>query len=346
MNRDEFLTILNQAAPALSSKDLVPILACFCFDGKTVMAYDDTVALRIPCVTEFAGGVRGDVLLGFLKATRAKEVAFDFEKANQLVVLAGRAELKQPLVPVADFVFEEPKTAGALQLPLVPELVDGLKKCLISMGRDPAHSWRLGITISFSRTKIQLFSSDNQIASRVELKCELPEEFENESVVLPPKFVELLISSAGKKAEGTLTLTAGWVKLEYSNGAVLFARAIDTVDVQAFNKVFACEAGASFVPIPRGFSRCIDRALVVCRSMNDGGTDARLKDGHMELETKTALGEVFDAIPVPEHPDTTIRMLPDLINRVIEAGTEIRFNERNVLVRNGSLLHFIRVLQK
>ena len=106
MNRSELVTKLELVGRALSDQDMVPIFKCFVFDGRTVSAYNDSIAIITSCeLGKFA--LNGNTLLGLLKNSHFEEVLLTPEKED-ITIKAGKSRFKLPYFTQEEFLFKEP----------------------------------------------------------------------------------------------------------------------------------------------------------------------------------------------------------------------------------------------
>ena len=84
-------------APALSDKELIPVLTHFWFSGDKVMAFNDQIAIEVELKTNFTGAVPGRTLLEFLeKSESSKEVKFKLTDDTLLVETGNRGTKSDP----------------------------------------------------------------------------------------------------------------------------------------------------------------------------------------------------------------------------------------------------------
>lgn len=318
MERAALAEILKQVQPALSTKDMIPVFTCFCFDGKTVTAFDDIIAIQAPCSFEVTGGVRGATLLAFLRASGAKEVTVT-EGKEELVFKLGAAKLTLPVVSPDDFVFSFPDDSKASSVPITGDLITSLEKALVSMGMDPSHPWRMGITLAFDEGKVWLYSSDNMTASRAQVAVKVPEKLVGKSVVMPPKMASLLPTMAKREKEGELWVTTKWLEARWQSGTRLFARAVDGVDVSQFEGLFEQMLPKGYmkkaIDLPKGIDRRLERALVVLENTPDKISTFQIEDDRLYMLTHSNLGEAKDVVACTGHDPVKVLCSPDLIKR-------------------------------
>jgi DNA polymerase III sliding clamp (beta) subunit (PCNA family) len=109
MNRLKLLSALETVAPALSSKDTIPILTHLWFTGKQVLAFNDGIAISTVLATDWQAAVPS-VLIQLLRASGAEEVDFTVGRNGELHggAKAARMNIKLPTLPPDDFVFTMP----------------------------------------------------------------------------------------------------------------------------------------------------------------------------------------------------------------------------------------------
>lgn len=346
MNRIELLDILKRAQPALSNRDLVPILACFCFDGERVTAYDDVVAIQAPSAFPVKGAVKGKLLMEFLSASRARDLEVEGQEgpegANEMLTLkAGRSRLKLPLLSEAQFMFKVPSTAGATRLPLDAAIIQAIKKCSISIGVDPATPWRFGITVSFKDNMIHFYASDNLTIAHAEIPRQTKDEF---STVLPPRFAELLADLSGSDVPEALTVTKKWVMAEFKSGLRLFARAVAEVRVKKYLAMIESVMGgpkAKLHEIPKGLGSSLERAQVVLTAVGERYTEFVVKDGKLRMSSASSTAQVRDFLNLTGHPDIAIRCPPKLIERALPYSERLAFVSGKCVIMQGQRFTYL-----
>ena len=324
MKRVDFVSILRTVAPALSNRDVVPILPCFCFDGKEVTAYDDVVAITAPCPIPIQGGIVGRILLDWSAACRGKVLLFEPDgDGTSVQIKSGRARVKLPLLNPETFLFKSPGKRVLGKLALAGDFLKTLKRVALSMGEDATHPWRIGVTLVLGEDRATLYSSDNLTASRGLVDLGIPKELQGTEIILPPKFVGLIGSKAGE-----LIIGKSWI--QHDNGERrLWSATIDDVQVEQYKAFFdaADDAadGAEPTSVPKGFSAALDRSLVLLSTSNEKHAVVRVSDGKMTLEVDSPLGVSRDVLKIDDH--VAIRrevFLPDMVRRALPHASGIQ----------------------
>lgn len=318
MNRQTLLSALSLASGAVAQKDFIPILTCFCFDGTTLHAYDDAVAIVTPCKTDFTGAIKADPLLKFLKASKAKEIELT-EEGGKILVTAAKANLELDLMDAAEFVFAMPNEDAAEVLS--NGLVDGLRRCLPSMSQDTTYPAYMGVTVGFAKGKMNLYSTNNILATEATVEAKVPKALANVCVQLSPAFVRALCAISQPITK--FLVGDGWFSAQLADETVVFGRTLANGDAAAFRDRFESVAErCEFQPLPVGFDRMIARALAV--ASDDTAANLTTGNGRLNMHTKSALGEVKDAVKW-EGSDVTAALVVSLTAKILEGVTEISF---------------------
>src|SRR5678816_2751546 len=83
--RDELLSTLNDAAPALGREATIPEYSYFWFDKKFVYAYNGGLGIRLALPTDLECGIPGKPFLDLLNTSSMKQVFLD--QADDAVIL-------------------------------------------------------------------------------------------------------------------------------------------------------------------------------------------------------------------------------------------------------------------
>ena len=188
--KTDLLGVLDIVSPALASSEMVPQLNCFWFTSKYVMAYNDLIAIRVPCKTDFSGAVHGKALLGAVRPFDAKEVELTAAD-DVLTIKMGAYKTQLDLRPPEDFVFKMPDLPANTPAIKNPKaFFDGLANCIRSIGSNSYDSDQLGITVIPNGKGVELFATNGVTLSKAVVKSSvdcprriiLPEAFCREAL--------------------------------------------------------------------------------------------------------------------------------------------------------------------
>src|SRR5216110_1843170 len=146
MKREELVEKLQLVASALATDNMVPMFQCFVFDGKTVTAYNDALAIITDCAVAESFAVNGQVLLGLLTNSHADYLDFTLE-SEDLLVKAGKSTFRLPYFPKTDFLFTVPEAEDIPGCPIDINLIDGLQACLLTSSTDNAQPALMGVCL-------------------------------------------------------------------------------------------------------------------------------------------------------------------------------------------------------
>lgn len=343
MNRSDLLEALKLVEDAIARKDFVEVLTCFCFDGKTITAYDDIVILQAPCIAPIAGAVKAGVLSSFVKASRAKELELSQVDA-ELEVKAGRSKLKVALLPTADFLHEFPSDGEKAEYATIKSrgLVDAFARASITIGTDPSQPELLGITLKYSKGRLSLYSTDNLTATRV--RCKANADAEDLKTQLSPRFCELLVKVGASRPMTSFFLGDGWVEARFGD-VRLFGKACGDGAMASYSSLFkAVGEQTARTPIPPTLERALDRALVVWQqsSKQDECFDTKMvvKDNRLRLTTETGLGRVDDVLKF-EHEDVEVLLVPGTVKKCLSGASEMLITSEFVVIGSSDFIHII-----
>lgn len=336
MKRQEFLDVLRKVAPALASREYIPILACLCFTPKTVTAYDDIVALSTPLASGLKGGIKGEVLLKWLGECRAPEIEIEQTDA-EVKCKSGRSKITLSTLPPDDFVFEWPAEAG-VELPLNESLVDAIKKCMVSMGNDPSQPWQSGITVAFEKKRVKLYSTNNMAAFMTAMDFVVPKALRKLVLLMPPRFCQLLVSLAGKEEAKVLVLNKEWVEAKFASGLRLFGKASKEASLEEYGRIFneplTKKADKLLVDVPKKLSGALARNLTVFNGGGDKFSRMVITDGKLKVSS-TGAGEVTDKVSIPGHPDCEVELSPEVLSSALDHSKQVCFIEGSCAVIKG-----------
>lgn len=345
MNRKQLLDILGRVKPALASNDLIPALTHLWFSGQEVLAYNDAVGISAPCDVGFSGMVPGSTLLSMLQMSRAKDVEFASGDGDVLVKAAS-AKIKLPLLPLDKPLFEMPEASGDDELPASSsDFVAAVSACLRSVTTDPSVPDQLGITVIPGKKSIDLYSTNGVTISFASVPVSGKVAL-SRRVVLSSHFCEQLVRLARGDKKARLVVAEDHALLRTSGGVRLFGRLVEVespLDFAAQVAELVPEGiDEAVVPIPTGFTRILDRALVVADPSGERAyTQISVRGGRATFFTKSARGEIRDGMTVGDIPDVTASADPHWLRVGCADFTKILVTKECVIMRGERSLYLV-----
>lgn len=317
MFRLDLLAKLQVVAPALSDKELIPVLTHFWFQGDTVMAFNDQIAIETNLKTNFTGAVPGKTLMDLLEASRAERVKFELKQDN-LHVTAARTKIDLRVLPTSDFVFEMPKVAENEGLTGSPLFLPAIEACMQSISNDTSIPDQLGLTIIPNGKTLDLFATNNATLSyaKVKVKTDLPGR-----IILSKPFCQQFLQVA--RTEKFRLLVDADCVMVVTKDVKLFGRLIDSGDPLDFDSILDEHLPKGKRPqmyeMPSNLKYVLQRALIIAEAkMHETKSLIKMQGGKMIVESKSSRGEMTDSVmdekkKLHGHPDISVRLSPRLL---------------------------------
>lgn len=341
---------LGVLAPALSDNAKIPGLDCLWFDGEKVSAYNDIIGIEKPLKTEFAGGIPGKVLLGYLDKINGEEVDLEVEETGEedretgekyedLKISCGRSRLKLPLSNISGRLWTLPERDNE-GITLTKDLLNLLSMMLMSVGKGAVDPEFLGITFEPYQKALNLFSSDAVALSWGNLP--LPKNYACERVTIPTEFCERMIKLCGP--ENNLYLSETCAIAENSAGTMLYGRMLGVENPRNFRSVLSKHLGEnpSMMDIPEGLDHALDRACLL--QTNKDPVLVSLVGEKLGLYISTDLGELRDILEVQSDSDEKFSVYfdPVLLKRGLDDRSLFLLNKESIVMRGPE--NFVHVL--
>ncbi len=325
MKRTELIDILNTAKLGLTTRDFIPILSHFCFDGETVLAYDDVIAIQLPCDIPIQGAIRGELLLSLLSKSVGDEVHCKQKGKKVSITIDGNEKIELPTLPMEDFLFEFPDTSGLQRIPLTQKFINGFKHCLLSASSDTSSPERMGVTLSFKK-KIEMYSTDNVTISRFLVGKDAGELSNIGVMILPVEFCKALVDIASGMEDDPELLIGddwGWVVVDMGDWGQLYSRlgsASAPMDyTKIINPYIKQVRGKTYADVPEYFPNLVRKALPFLNEESDGTCSIDVKDNELTVSVTTSYGNFSQPVELDSDvDDVSIKVEPALLDRIID----------------------------
>lgn len=342
LSRQELYDALNEVKPALATKELIEELCCCWMDGKAITAFNDTLGIRVPFESPFTGGVRGNLLLGMLSNSRAKQVSIEPLTDGNALFKAGRTLLKLSLLPITQAVYELPKLGKEGYCP-TGAFWGALQKVSIALGPNLTAPEQLGVSVAPTRAGLALYATDASTLAETFVKADWP-QLKNR-ITIPRAFIEQLVKLQG--AGTTLYLQGGGIAAKNPDGLLLFSRLVDVPKPSDFEKTINdCSKDLTFFEVPRRLHLALERASVLLATEANASLSMAIMDDRLLLQARTALGDLKDSIGLDNaNGNVQCRTNPDLIKRALEFADDIAMSEQVTLLRAKNFRYVVANFQ-
>lgn len=357
MKREALLRVLSTVEPAIAGNDLIPVLTHYWFTGRTVMAYNDVIAISAPYKTNIKGAIRGSLLSGILSKLSGEEVDFS-QEGDSVIIKSKRSKMVAPLLSTDTFLFKFPKSGEptlTLKEKQVGELAAAFDICLQALSRRVSEPQRLGITIVPDKKGLCFYATDSITLSSAALAAK--SHSLDRTVTLAKPFCESaqkLLSGKGVK-NVSLEVTDEYAILtigEDDDAILLYGRLVDDPNPPKFKDVvkqYLPEGSSeSMVTIPKAFEAALDRAYLVVHKALEPSTqisvvESKNGDVLVRIAAKSEQGEVTESVKIDEHADVSLGIdLSRLRDCDISKFDRILFDEACIVLGRGSdMLHLI-----
>ena len=295
--------VLKSLTPAVISREFTSAAGCFCFRDGLVLSYNGIIGMWRKFDVNFEGLVAAKPLLGFLNASRSKEVDFDRTERSELRMKAGRSKLTLALLSTNTSAFRpEAEVVKSIfqKVEDVNSFIEALKKASISLGEDTKRPERLGVSCGIRTNQTTLYSTDN--TSMTEVICDIKSAVDPKDEValrIPAPFCTLLQSVHSKDNCTGLHLSDSGLLASFQSGLWAFTLLPLEPDLDKFSNMFdkylSTISGEFTIPI--GLSASLQRAeCLMDNNSFDACTRLTIEDKILTITTNTMVGEVVDEV--------------------------------------------------
>jgi len=350
-NRDELLSLMTLVRPALATQSFIPAWTHIRLADGFAQTFNDTVSISVKTKLGDLAPVcvPGELFIKTLSSFNSEQVLMQ-DNDTSMVLVAGRSKMKVPVLGIDEFKMPVLK-GDPVSVSLTDDILEGVKRCLFSVGTDPTHPSQMGVTLDSVGGKAALYSTDNITISRYATKSalKLPADA---PVIFPTFFCEqlLVLAKAYPDDDIELDLFPGALRVRFGKKATLLSKALVDTDPLDFESIIAKyfdlrDVRKSLSAMPPSFDAAFNRALLVLANETDKAARVTVsKAGAVELFAKSQLGESTDDFTVesaaarkPFHVD------PALVLRGAKTCGSVAFYDRVLLLASddATFLHLV-----
>jgi hypothetical protein len=353
-HRDTLLSLMARVRPALSNQSYIPAWTHIQLAGGFATTYNDlaSISVRLPDTGLPSCCVPGDLFIKALGSIKADQVLVQEHATEKaIVVSAGKARMKLPVLPATDFSVPQPRSAPA-SIQITDDILDAIKQCLLSVGTDPTHPTQMGVTLDSIIGTAVLYSTDNITISRCVTKTPLALPGDA-PVILPTFFCEQLLSlaTAYPKDNIQLDIYPGMIRALFDKGhaASIMHKMVVELEPLDFEAIIAkylsvSELPSKLQPVPVSFDSAWTRALLVLNGSSDKSTKVQCNGTSVDLLTTSSLGQSEDVLTLEKAGSVADFYIdPALVLRAAKSCTQLAFYKK-VMVMAGTNVSFIHLI--
>lgn len=356
MHRKDFIEKLDHAKPFLMNSDFIPILTHFCFDTKSIIAYNDVAGIKLSMESELDCAIPGSLLLKMLGTMTSETIKIEMPSKHQLQLLSGQTKIKLPILLHDEFVFDIPNLESTTSFDIPVSFLKGIEKCLISVSKDQSHPETTGITWIIDTSGIRLYSTDNKTMSKYSLVSDEPYYSDEYVFIVPAFFCEQLLDLAdaylNPEDSFKLHVSDKFVVAELGENGLcyIFTRLIAAEQIidyeKAIHRFFSSNSEVSLVNIPTELPAALERATLLTQSASFDAKTSNVKvtDDLCTILTESNYGNAKDIIELGYNAGNfSFEINPELIQRGLKVTNRIAVLEKVLLLSNDTFnfLHLV-----
>lgn len=349
-NREEMIRVLDVARLAIDQREFIPILSHFCFQGKSVTAYNDFIGIQVAFPTNFVCALQASTLMKLLGSVSSEEIEIGFTD-QRVYFKSGKVRTgvraRLPYMEEEDFFFKWPnlRRLDSFQLTenMANKFLQGIELCLSSVGdQTPA---QMGITLGHSEDKLCMYSTNNKAISTYSMK-NWGEGFENK--ILSTAFCRAILKARDVYGARGLKFSIAneFVLLAFGEECKVYGKLVNNKDPLDFEKVIA-----NYVPkeykrkrqeVAPGLAEGFERALVILAGDLSKQVTITLDQKTVTVQADSPLGKLKSGAKfLHEWPRDKFSMDAELACKAIEDATHVYFGKQAVIFSTGSYMHLL-----
>ncbi len=299
--------------------------------------FDDIVTMTAPCpaLEGFEGALRGSILNSWLGRQRADSVKLTVD-GTEARFNVGASRVSLPVMDKADFQYQIPDVDKGVTIPGDSGFTACVVEAARSLGLDPSHQWRLGVTAIFSKDGIDIYSSDNVTCVHTSCSFDVPAELEGRSVVLPPRLVELV--KADKAAPLQWILMDNVIALDYSGDRSIYCRSLGAgVPANHEGPFDAFDWESGFCDLPPDLDGILNGVQLIYSDKADARCTISFNGRAMVLTAKSTMGEVHEELEVTgAQQKGTLVVSPSMLQRCLDGMRDIKFTAGGIQLKSAT----------
>ena len=177
----------------------------------------------------------------------------------------------------------------------------------------------MGMTVSIAEGHAHVYATDNFTMGHARARVECDEEL---SVILPARFVKLLLDSAKNYPVAAIEFGEGWVSFSLEDETEFVGRTIGEADPDSFDQVFQ-SMDVKTIPIPDRLEELLKRTGSVIKAMGEDTALMEFGRETIEVSSGSKRGNLTDLIDCEGgHPRCSGNVVPALLLPSIRCADE------------------------
>lgn len=349
-DREKMLQALEVAKLAIDQREFIPILAHFCFQGKSITAYNDFIGIQVAFQTNFVCALQANILLSLLNSVESKEVDIGFTD-QRVFFKSGKARTgvraRLPYMEEEDFFFKWPNmrrlNKHELTKSQAAKFFEGLELCLSSVGdQTPA---QMGITLGHKDGQLRMYSTNNKAISTYSMK-DWGEGFDNK--ILSTTFCKALLKARDAYGEKhvNFSMADDFVLVCFGHNCKVYGKLINNKDPLDFEKVINAYVPKEYKTkrqeIAAGLEDGFNRALLILSHDLSKMVTVGLDLKTVTVEASSPLGKLKSGAKfAKEFKRDKFSVDAELACKAIAGASHVYFGKQAIIFSKGSYMHLL-----
>lgn len=340
IDRKTLLEALKTVEPALSARDLLPLLQKIWFTGSMVQATDGTIGIEAPLQTDFTGGIPGSVLIGFVESLGRDTLKTTADDKSVTLQSEG-SRIKLPLEPTANNVwpFGGGNAEPDAEIGLDENWRQALAFAMLSVTNNTNHDERRGITFEGNKSAVNLYATDSVSMAWAHME----QSWELDRACVPGDFVKevLRLMATG----GKMLFRGAAVEAENEANIHVYSKLFEVAEPTKYKeKIKQLLGKAEFVPLPDGLRPALERAELL-KDTKDG-IQAKFEFTDKDLlvvQAGSSYGDLKEELYLEEaHPEVEAKQFtPSFVLRALEGRDMFLVSDRCLILSGPAHLTYI-----
>lgn len=333
-DREELLSLLSDASPALDRTSNIPGFDHFWFDGKYVYAYNGGLGVRLVLESNLNCGLPGKTLLDLIRTSALKEIDIEASKKGTVLKMGkSRINLVTMDAERKPWAFPTPSKKGPGQIKATLKLTEDVlaaftKVSFVRRMGKVTQAIHNGVAVIPEKKTTDFYATDSASMARVSLDLVSDENLPN--FIAPWGFVERFLTLATPNA--SLYYLDKCLIVE-DDGVLVCSNLMEFPDYPDMPKTMdELDIPEVSVEVPSGLQSILDRVVIL--SGDPAAPILLTADGTtLTLEGKYRLGSLSEDLPFKTGRSAEGKFPAYLVRRGLVEAEEMAITTKLLVLR-------------
>ncbi len=332
LERVELLEALKKVKPAIAVRELLEELTLVWFGEGKLTAYNDAdIGIQVDFVSEFRGGIKGNLLISLLEASRAKQVQVELGEDDEVLFKLGGTKFKTNLFPIEKALWDFPEESSKQQMQLTPEILDAFSAVLTSRGVDLSSPEQVGVSFRKEGDQLCLYTTDRKTITQVSLSLPSSYKVKASSLILSFGFIEQVLKLCREK--GQITIFDDYA-VAFAPGVKIYTKVLHAeapLDYESLVHKTQQKSGAYF-EIPSKLRLALERALILLQKDEETAL-MTISQGKMVVQVASNFGKLDDRMSIECEDEFKLGFSPSLLKRALPFTNLMAISDTTIVLK-------------